>query len=141
MHSRARLFLLKVTAISDETMKSSSNITVENSGTVMLPPELLAQIESFVEENKHLGFTTKGELIRDAIRFRLATMKGEYECMEILNEEYDKHVCRAPEPQRSRGGKDRASLREAQSSAVHESLQLPPAIRAETNIQERNRKP
>ena len=47
--------------------------------SVMLPPELLAQIESFVEENKQLGFTTIEELIRDAIRFRLTWLKGEYQ--------------------------------------------------------------
>jgi len=57
--------------------------------SVMLPPELLAQIESFVEENKHLGFTTKEELIRDAIRFRLTWLKGDYQFIEVPKEEYD----------------------------------------------------
>jgi hypothetical protein len=27
--------------------------------SVILPPELLAEIQSFIEENKHLGFTTR----------------------------------------------------------------------------------
>lgn len=45
----------------------------------MLSPDLLDKIESFVEENKQLGFTTKEELIRDAIRFRLTWLKGEYQ--------------------------------------------------------------
>lgn len=57
--------------------------------SVLLPPELLVQIQSFVEENKQLGFTTKEEFIRDAIRFRLTWMKGDYECMEIPKEEYN----------------------------------------------------
>lgn len=57
--------------------------------SVMLPPELLAQIESFVEENKQLGFTTKEELIRDAIRFRLTMLKGEYQFLEVPKEGYD----------------------------------------------------
>jgi Arc/MetJ-type ribon-helix-helix transcriptional regulator len=57
--------------------------------SVMLPPELLAQIESFVEENKHLCFTTKEELIRDAIRFRLTWLKGEYQFIEVPKEEYE----------------------------------------------------
>lgn len=57
--------------------------------SVMLPPEVLTQIESFIEENKQLGFTTKEELIRDAIRFRLTWLKGEYQFIEVPKEEYD----------------------------------------------------
>lgn len=34
--------------------------------SVMLPPELLAELENFIEENKCLGFTTREEFIRDA---------------------------------------------------------------------------
>jgi hypothetical protein len=55
--------------------------------SVMLPPELLTQIQGFIEENKQLGFTTKEELIRDAIRFRLTMLKGEYELVEIPRED------------------------------------------------------
>ena len=55
----------------------------------MLPPELLAQIESFIEENKQLGFTTKEELIRDAIRFRMTMLKGEYQFIEVPKEQHE----------------------------------------------------
>ena len=57
--------------------------------SVMLPPELLTQIQGFIEENKQLGFTTKEELIRDAIRFRMTMLKGEYQFLEVPKEEYD----------------------------------------------------
>lgn len=57
--------------------------------SVMLPPELLTQIQGFIEENKQLGFTTKEELIRDAIRFRPTWLKGEYQFIEVPKEEYD----------------------------------------------------
>jgi Arc/MetJ-type ribon-helix-helix transcriptional regulator len=57
--------------------------------SVILPPELLAQIENFIEENKQLGYTTKEEFIRDAIRFRLTWLKGEYAHVEIPKEQYD----------------------------------------------------
>ena len=40
--------------------------------SVILPPELLAQIENFIEENKHLGFTTREEFMRDAARWDLS---------------------------------------------------------------------
>jgi Arc/MetJ-type ribon-helix-helix transcriptional regulator len=50
---------------------------------------MLAQIQSFTEENKHLGYTTKEEFIRDAIRFRLTWLDQENECVEIPKEQYD----------------------------------------------------
>jgi hypothetical protein len=42
----------------------------------MLPPDLLTQTQSFIEENKQLGYTTKEEFVRDAIRFRLLSSKA-----------------------------------------------------------------
>ena len=38
------------------------------SRSVILPPELLVEIEKFIETNKQLGFTTREECIRDAAR-------------------------------------------------------------------------
>ena len=65
---------------------------IENllSQSVMLPSELLIQIESFIEENRHLGYTTREEFIRDAVRWRLRFLKGEYEYLEIPRGEYEK---------------------------------------------------
>jgi len=45
--------------------------------SVILPPELLAEIENFIEENKHLGFITREEFIRDTARWRLKFLKEE----------------------------------------------------------------
>jgi len=36
--------------------------------SVIQPSELLAEIEGFIEENKHLGYTTREEFIQDAAR-------------------------------------------------------------------------
>ena len=58
--------------------------------SVILPPELLAQIGNFIEMNKHLGYTTREEFIRDAVRWRLRFLKGEYEYLEIPKEDYDR---------------------------------------------------
>ena len=60
------------------------------SQSVMLPPELLAQIGNFIEMNKHLGYTTREEFIRDAVRWRLRFLKGQYEYLEIPKEDYDR---------------------------------------------------
>jgi len=57
--------------------------------SVILPAELLMQIQSFMEENRHLGYITKEEFIRDAIRFRLTLHSGKYEYIEISKDEYE----------------------------------------------------
>lgn len=57
--------------------------------SVILPQELLTQTQAFIEENRHLGFTTKEEFIRDAIRFRLSWFKQEWEYIEMPKELYE----------------------------------------------------
>jgi hypothetical protein len=72
-----------------------------------MPQEVLAQIQIFIEENKHLGFTTKEEFIRDAIRFRLAWLGQETEYVEIEKEQYallDEAVREMDTPYRSAEG-------------------------------------
>jgi len=54
-----------------------------------LPPEVLAEIENFIDENKHLGYTTREELIREAIRFKLGSLKGQCEYIEVSKEDYE----------------------------------------------------
>jgi Arc/MetJ-type ribon-helix-helix transcriptional regulator len=58
--------------------------------SVILPPELLAQIQNFIEENKHLGFTTREEFIRDAARWRLKFLNEDSEYIEIPREKYER---------------------------------------------------
>ena len=41
------------------------------SKSVILSPELLDQVESFIKANVQLGYATKEEFIQDAIRSRL----------------------------------------------------------------------
>ena len=58
--------------------------------SVILPTELLSGIEKFIETNKHLGFTTREEFIRDAARWRLKFLNEESEYVEIPKEKYEK---------------------------------------------------
>jgi hypothetical protein len=60
------------------------------SRSVILPPELLEDIESFMEKNKHLGFTTREEFIRDAARWRLRFLREDFEYLEIPREKYER---------------------------------------------------
>ena len=58
--------------------------------SVILPPELLTEIESFIETNKRLGFTTREEFIRDAARWRLKFLREESEYVEIPRDKYER---------------------------------------------------
>jgi len=58
--------------------------------SIILPPELLTQIESFIEKNKQLGYTTKEEFIRDAARWRVRYLTDTYEFVEVHKEKYEK---------------------------------------------------
>ena len=58
--------------------------------SVILPAELLMQIQKFMEENRHLGYTTREEFIRDAIRFRLTWQSGKYEYIEIPKDQCER---------------------------------------------------
>ncbi|MEM3626415.1 MAG: ribbon-helix-helix domain-containing protein [Candidatus Bathyarchaeia archaeon] len=90
VHQRLTALLGELTA---QTMKMQTYTdAIENllSQSVILPPELLAQVEGFIEENRHLGFTTREEFIRDAVRWRLRLLRGDYEYVEIPKEEYER---------------------------------------------------
>jgi hypothetical protein len=47
------------------------------SRSVVLPPELLEQVDNFIRENAQLGYTAKEEFIQDAIRYRLTSLSAE----------------------------------------------------------------
>ena len=88
-HQRLTALLGELTA---QTMRMQTYTdAIENllSQSVSLPRELLIQIEDFVDKNRHLGYTTREEFIRDAIRRRLRFLKEDYEYVEVPKEEYE----------------------------------------------------
>lgn len=89
-HQRLTALLGELTAQTMKMQTYTDAIESLLSQSVILPPEFLAQIESFIEENKHLGYTTREEFIRDAVRWRLRFLKDEYEYLEIPKEEHEK---------------------------------------------------
>jgi len=89
-HQRLTALLGELTAQTMRMQTYTDAIESLLSQSVILPPELLLQIEEFIEKNKHLGYTSREEFIRDAARWRLRSLKEEYEYMEISKEEYEK---------------------------------------------------
>lgn len=87
----------KLTSLLGELMAQTSKMQTYQDAikamlteSVILPPELLAQVENFINENKHLGYTTKEEFFRDAARWRLRFLGDEYEFVEVRKDVYEK---------------------------------------------------
>lgn len=89
-HQKLTALLGELTAQTMKMQTYTGAIESLLSQSVILPPELLAQVESFIEENRHLGYTTREEFIRDAVRWRLRFLKEEYEYIEIPKGEYER---------------------------------------------------
>lgn len=89
-HQKLTALLGELTAQTMKMQTYTDAIETLLSQSVILPSELLNQVENFIEKNKHLGYTTREEFIRDAVRWRLQFLSGEYEHIEIPREEYER---------------------------------------------------
>ena len=89
-HQKLTAMLGEITAQTMKMQTYTDAIESLLSQSVILPPELLNEIQGFIEENKQLGYTTRAEFIRDAIRYRLRFLRDQYEYIEIPMEEYEK---------------------------------------------------
>ena len=89
-HQKLTAMLGEITA---QTMKMQTYTdAIENmlSTSITLPPELLNETQTFIENNRKLGYTSREEFIRDAIRTQLRLIKDQSTYIEIPKEEYDK---------------------------------------------------
>jgi hypothetical protein len=89
-HQKLTALLGEITAQTMKMQTYTDAIESLLSQSVILPPELLNETQNFIDENKQLGYTTREEFIRDAIRYRLRFLKDQYEYIEIPTEEYEK---------------------------------------------------
>jgi Arc/MetJ-type ribon-helix-helix transcriptional regulator len=87
----------KLTALLGELMAQTSRMQTYQDAieamlyqSVIMPPELLNEVERFIQTHKGRGYTTKEEFIRQAVRFMLKWESGNYEYVEIPKEEYEK---------------------------------------------------
>jgi Arc/MetJ-type ribon-helix-helix transcriptional regulator len=89
-HQKLTRLLGEITA---QTMKMQTYTeAIENllSQSVTLPPELLNEIQGFVESNRQLGYTTREEFVRDAILFQLRSLREQYEYMEVSKDDFER---------------------------------------------------
>lgn len=87
----------KLTALLGELMAQTSKMQTYQDAieamlyqSVILPPELLGEVERFIQTHKGRGYTTKEEFIRQAVRFMLKWESGEYEYVEVPREDYER---------------------------------------------------
>ena len=89
IHSKLTGLLGELTAETSKMQTYQDAINALLNESVILPPEVIVQTENFIEENKQMGYTTKEEFVRDAIRFRLNWLKSGNEFLEIPREQYE----------------------------------------------------
>jgi len=87
----------KLTSLLGELMAQTSKMQTYQDAieamlnqSVILPPELLGEIEKFIQENRRLGFTTREEFIRDAARWRLKFLNENSEYVEIPRDKFER---------------------------------------------------
>jgi|WetSurSiteA1Bulk_404760.scaffolds.fasta_scaffold33632_2 hypothetical protein len=56
---------------------------------MILPSDLIAQIENFIVTHNNLGFTVREDFVIDAIIFKLDWLRNNNERLEISREQYD----------------------------------------------------
>jgi Arc/MetJ-type ribon-helix-helix transcriptional regulator len=89
-HQKLTAMLGEITA---QTMKMQTYTdAIENllSTSISLPQELLNETQTFVEANRQLGYTSREEFIRDAVRTQLRFTKDQYTYVEVPKDEYEK---------------------------------------------------
>jgi len=90
VHQKLTGMLGELTAQTQKLQTYQDAIEAMLTHSVIIPSELLAEVENFIKENKKRGFTTKEEFVRDAVRFRLDWFNEEYEYFEVSKETLEK---------------------------------------------------
>lgn len=90
VHQKLTALLGELTAQTSRIQTYTDAVEALLKQSVVLPVELLSEIESYIDKNKRLGYTTREEFIRDAARWRLRFLAGTYEYIEVQKEKYEK---------------------------------------------------
>ena len=90
VHQKLTALLGELTAQTSRMQTYTDAVEALLKQSIVLPPELLDQIENFIETHRNLGYMSREELIRDATRWRLKTLTDQYEYVEIRKDEYEK---------------------------------------------------
>ena len=79
-HGRLTSVLGRLVAETGKMKTYSDAIEAMLNKSVILSPELVSQVETFIRENAQLGYCTKEEFIQDAVRFRIGQLSKKKQC-------------------------------------------------------------
>lgn len=82
-------FLGELMTQTREMLKLGDAVRVLLETGILLPRDLVVEIEKFVNERKDLGYTSSEDFIRDAVRHRLTELSGEFEYISIPKEDIE----------------------------------------------------
>ena len=89
-HKRLTVLLGELTAQSGKMLTYADALRIILQSSVMLPKELLSKVDEIIKERKDLGYTTREDFVRDALRRRLEQLAGEFEYIIVPREDYEK---------------------------------------------------
>lgn len=89
-HEKLTSLLGELTAQTRQMQTYTDAIETLLKKSVTLPPELIAEVEKFINENKNLGYTTKEEFMREAVRRRLDFYDEDIEWIGISKRDCEK---------------------------------------------------
>ena len=89
-HKRLTVLLGELTAQSGKMLTYADALRIILQSSVTLPKELLNKVDEMIKERKDLGYTTREDFVRDAVRRRLEQLAGEFEYIIVPREDYEK---------------------------------------------------
>jgi hypothetical protein len=89
VHEHSRL-LTELKGQLGKMQNSQDAVEAMLSQAVLLPKDLLDQIEEFIGKNARLGFVAREDFLKDAARFRLRYLSQEYEHVELPRKKTDR---------------------------------------------------
>jgi len=89
-HEKLTALLGELTAQTRTMQTYADAIEALLNRSVILPTQLLEEVEKTIKEHPELGYTTKEEFIRDAIRRRIDSVTEIVEWIGIDREKYEK---------------------------------------------------
>jgi len=88
-HEKLTSLVGELTAQSGKMQKYADAIAQLLDSSIILPKDLLIEVSNVIEEGKVVGYTTREDFIRDAIRRRLDQIYGDFEYVIIRKEDYE----------------------------------------------------
>ena len=88
-HEKLTSLVGELTAQSGRMQTYADAILELLESSVLLPKDLLAEVSCAIQEGKAVGYTTREDFIRDAVRRRLDEIRGEYEYIVIPKKDYE----------------------------------------------------